>query len=167
MMERRPSSANIQSWISQCQSLYVPSSDFPRHLAAATAKGEKWKIQWWLKSRLSCWPLPVSGTVSFFYRDGKFHNVFKWFVAVFVGPKSLSVTHQVTPLVETWLMSPWCVKVTWPQQSTLGCPKKNKSPNFGTQLTPMVFIGWMNHQKKIQHYRPINAIVQAIFSFTL
>ena len=50
---------------------------------------------------------------------------------------------------------------------TLGCPKKTKSPNFGTQLTPMVFIGWMNRQKKFQHYRPISAIVQAIFSFTL
>ena len=23
----------------------------------------------------------------------------------------------------------------------LGCPKKNKSPNFGTQLTPVVFVG--------------------------
>ena len=40
--------------------------------------------------------------------------------------------------------------------------QKTKSPNFGTQLTPVVFIGWMSHQKKLQHYRPINAYL-AIF----
>ena len=27
------------------------------------------------------------------------------------------------------------------QDWTVGCPKKPKSPNFGSQLTPLVFIG--------------------------
>ena len=27
----------------------------------------------------------------------------------------------------------------------VGCPQKPKSPNFGTQLTPVVFIGYMSH----------------------
>ena len=49
----------------------------------------------------------------------------------------------------------------------LGCPKKSKSPNFGMPLTPIVFIGKMSHQKKNQHYRPINDTWRAIFSFTL
>ena len=48
-----------------------------------------------------------------------------------------------------------------------GCPKKNKSTNFGSQLTPLVFIGLMSHQKKFQHYRPINNILATISSFTL
>ena len=50
---------------------------------------------------------------------------------------------------------------------TVGCPKKSKSPNFGMSLTPVVFLGQMSHHKKIQHYRPINDIERAIFSFTL
>ena len=37
---------------------------------------------------------------------------------------------------------------------TLGCPKKNKSLNFGTQLTPLVFIGKMSHQKKFSIIDP-------------
>ena len=51
----------------------------------------------------------------------------------------------------------------WP----IGCPKKTKSLNFGTQLTPVVFIGYMSHQKKFQHYRSINDILAPISSFTL
>ena len=49
----------------------------------------------------------------------------------------------------------------------LGCPKKTKNKNFGMLLSPVVFIGQMSHQKKFQHYRPINDILPAIFSFTL
>ena len=45
--------------------------------------------------------------------------------------------------------------------------QKTKSPNFVSQLAPLVFIGEMSHQKKFQQYRPINDIEQAIFSFTL
>ena len=44
----------------------------------------------------------------------------------------------------------------------VGCPKKSQSPNFGMLPTPLVFIGWMSHQKKCQHYRPINDIERAI-----
>ena len=33
--------------------------------------------------------------------------------------------------------------------------QKNKSSNFGMQLTPVVFIGYMSLQKKFQHYRPL------------
>ena len=48
-----------------------------------------------------------------------------------------------------------------------GVPKKNKSPNFVSQLIPLVLIVQISPPKKFQHYRPKNDIVQAIFSFTL
>ena len=53
-----------------------------------------------------------------------------------------SATLEAGPIPESFtICSAMMVKAWTIEFSALGCPKKNKSPNFGTQLTPVVFIG--------------------------
>ena len=53
-----------------------------------------------------------------------------------------------------------CTNWVMEKKQLVGCPKKTKSPDFGTQLTPVVFIGQMSHQKNFSIIDPYTTFWQ-------